>query len=72
MKHFNRKIKNALFVLVVCLIAFLGFSKAGILFSEGNSNVITISTPKKRFDPNNYVAAMKTIKTPLTTRPRTT
>ena len=59
MKHFNRKIKNALFILVVCLFAFIGFSKAGVIFSD-NNNVITISTTKKNFDPNNYVAAMKT------------
>lgn len=58
MKHFNRKIKGALFTLVVCLIAFIGFSKAGILFSTGGKNVITVSTPKKTFDPNNYVASM--------------
>lgn len=60
MKHFNRKIKNALFMLIVCLIAFVGFSKAGVIFSEDN-NIITISTTKKSFEPNNYVAAMKTV-----------
>lgn len=60
MKHFNRKIKNALFILVVCLVAFIGFSKAGVIFSDDN-NIITISTTKKSFEPNNYVAAMKTV-----------
>ena len=60
MKYFNRKIKNALFVLVVCLVAFVGFSKAGVIFSDDN-NIITISTTKKSFEPNNYVAAMKTV-----------
>lgn len=60
MKHFNRKIKNALFILVVCLLAFIGFSKAGVIFSDDN-NIITISTTKKSFEPNNYVAAMKTV-----------
>lgn len=56
-KHFNRKIKGALLILVVCLIAFIGFSKAGILFSVNGGDVITVSTTKKTFDPNNYVAS---------------
>ena len=56
MKHFNRKIKGALLILFVCLIAFIGFSKAGILFSDSGKDVITVSTTKKTFDPNNYVA----------------
>ena len=58
MKHLDRKIKNALFILGICLMAFVGFSKAGILFSDGGRNVITVSTTKKTFDPNNYVASM--------------
>ncbi len=56
MKHLNRKIKGALLILVVFLIAFIGFSKAGILFSAEGGDVITVSTTKKTFDPNNYVA----------------
>ena len=44
--------------MLVCLIAFVGFSKAGILFSESSSDVITVSTTKKTFDPNNYVASV--------------
>ena len=47
MKHLDRKIKNALFILGICLMAFVGFSKAGILFSDGGRNVITVSTTKK-------------------------
>ena len=60
MKQFNRKIKNALFMLIVFLMAFIGFSKAGVIFSD-DSNFITITTTKKSFEPNNYVAAMKSI-----------
>lgn len=55
-KHFNRKIKYALLVTFVLLVAFICFSKAGILFSESNKDVVTVSTAKKTFDPNNYVA----------------
>ena len=58
MKHFNRKIKGALLILFVCLIAFIGFSKAGILFSDSGKDIITVSTTKKTFDPNNYVASV--------------
>lgn len=58
MKHFNRKIKGALLILFVCLIAFIGFSKAGILFSDSGKDVIIVSTTKKTFDPNNYVASV--------------
>lgn len=58
MKHLDRKIKNALFILGICLMAFVGFSKAGILFSDSGRNVITVSTTKKTFDPNNYVASI--------------
>lgn len=61
MKNFNRKIKNALIVLTISLIAFIGFSKVGILFSASNVDVITVSTTKKTFDPNNYVASMNSI-----------
>lgn len=58
MKHFNRKIKGALLILVICLVAFIGFSKAGILFSDSGKDVITVSTKKKTFDPNQYVASV--------------
>lgn len=61
MKHFNRKIKGALLILFVCLIAFIGFSKAGILFSDSGKDVITVSTTKKTFDPNNYVASVASV-----------
>lgn len=69
-KHLNRKIKGALLILVICLIAFIGFSKAGILFSVGGGDVITVSTTKKTFDPNNYVASVSSVAT--TTKPETT
>lgn len=58
MKNINRKIKVALVILVISLIAFVGFSKAGILFSAGGNSVITVSTTKKTFDPNTYVASV--------------
>lgn len=57
MKKTSRKIKYAIAFLSVCLLAFIGFSKAGILFSENGGNIITVSTTKKTFDPNNYVAS---------------
>lgn len=63
MKHLKRKIKGALLVLVICLIAFIGFSKAGILFSVGSGDVITVSTIKKTFEPNMYVASVNTLNT---------
>lgn len=67
MKYFNRKIRNAIFMLSVCLIAFIGFSKAGIFFSQEETDVVTISATEKKFDPNNYVAAMKTYAESTTT-----
>lgn len=63
MKHFNRKIKSALLILFICLIAFVGFSKTGILFSGSGKDIITVSTTKKTFDPNNYVASVAAITT---------
>lgn len=61
MKHLNRKIISALLILVISLIAFIGFSKAGILFSTNSGDIITVSTTKKTFDPNNYVAAIQPV-----------
>ena len=58
MKHLRKKLKGALLVLVICLIAFIGFSKAGILFSVSGGDVITVSTTKKTFKPNMYVASV--------------
>lgn len=76
MKHFDRKIKGALLILFVCLIAFIGFSKAGILFSDSGKDVITVSTTKKTFDPNNYVASVASVtqkqEETTTTEPTTT
>ena len=56
MKHFNRKIKYALLITTICLVAFIGFSKAGILFSDNSKDIVTVSTTNKTFDPNAYVA----------------
>ena len=42
-------------------MTFIGFSKAGILFSDSGRNIITVSTTKKTFDPNNYVASMNAV-----------
>ena len=67
MKHLNRKIKGALLILFTLLIAFIGFSKAGILFSAGSGDVITVSTTKKTFDPNNYVASISSVATTIPT-----
>lgn len=61
MKNFNRKIKYALVITVICLIAFIGFSKAGILFSDNGKDVVTVSTSNKTFDPNSYVANVSSI-----------
>lgn len=61
MKHLRKKLKGALLVLVICLIAFIGFSKAGILFSVSGGDVITVSTTKKTFEPNMYVASLGTL-----------
>lgn len=67
MKHLNRKIKGALLILFTLLIAFIGFSKAGILFSAGSGDVITVSTTKKTFDLNNYVASISSVATTIPT-----
>ncbi len=72
MKKINRKIKNALFILIISLIAFIGFSKAGILFSVKGMKVISVSTNKKTFDPNSYVASMISVVPETTTKAETT
>ena len=61
MKKFNRKIRISLVILLIVLAVFLGFSNAGIIFSANGENVITVSTTKKTFDPNNYVASIGSI-----------
>ena len=61
MKHFNRKIKYALLISFICLVAFIGFSKAGILFSDSRKDLVTVSTTNQSFDPNNYVASVAAI-----------
>lgn len=60
MKNLNRKIKYALIISCVCLIALISFSKAGVLFSA-SSNIITVSTTNKTFDPRSYVASVNNI-----------
>lgn len=61
MKHFNRKIKYALLITFICLVAFISFSKAGILFSDSSKDLVTVSTANQSFDPNNYVASVAAI-----------
>lgn len=71
MKHFSRKIKITLLVLITCLLVFVSFSKAGILFSANSSDVVVVSTVKKTFDPSNYVASMANASA-VSTTPTTT
>ena len=61
MKNLNRKIKYALIISCICLIALISFSKAGILFSASSNNIITVSTTNKTFDPRSYVASVNSI-----------
>ena len=70
-RHFNKKIKYALLFTGICLVAFICFSKAGILFSDSNKDVITVSTSKKTFDPDNYVANVVNV-IPTETTPEAT
>lgn len=58
MEHLNRKIKGVLIATLVLLIAFISFSKAGVLFTAKDSNVITVSTKNKTFEPKNYVVSV--------------
>ena len=58
MEHSNRKIKGVLITTFVVLIAFISFSKAGIIFTAKDNNVITVSTKNKTFEPKNYVASV--------------
>ena len=61
MKDLNRKIKFALIISCICLMALICFSKTGILFSSSNNNIITVSTTNKTFDPKSYVASVNNI-----------
>ena len=65
MKQFNRKLRGALFICI-----------AGLIFSDENLKVVTVTATERRFDSNRYVAAMKeyskveegeTTTTPITT-----
>lgn len=58
MKQFNRKIKYALLIFIILLVAFISFSKTGILFSDSGKDLVTVSTTNQTFDPNNYVASV--------------
>lgn len=71
MKNLNRKIKYALIISCICLIALVSFSKAGILFSA-NNNIITVSTTNKTFDPRSYVASVNNIRHTNTVAEETT
>ena len=73
MKFINRKLKYALLALLICLVAFIGFSSAGVLFSKGNNSIVTVSTSQKVYDPKNYVASVsKNIVKETTTTTTTT
>ena len=77
MKYINRKLKYALLALLICLVAFIGFSSAGVLFSKGNNSIVTVSTSQKVYDPKNYVASVsknivKETTTTITTTTTTT
>ncbi len=72
MKHFNRKIKSVLFITLVVLITFVSFSRAGILFSAKDDNVITVSTKNKAFEPKKYVAQVGNIEGKLNANVKTT
>lgn len=63
MKHIKRKIKESLLILTIFLIVFISFSKAGILFSVNGGDIITVSTTKKTFEPNMYVASVGSLET---------
>ncbi len=67
MKHFNRKIKGALLILFVCLIAFIGFSKAGILFSDSGKDVIIVSTTSATTQTESTTTVTTTTTMPTTT-----
>ena len=58
MKNFNRKIKIALILCFVALIALVSFSKLGILFSNKDNLIITVSTPKNLLKPSKYMASL--------------
>lgn len=61
MKNLNRKIKFAIIISCICLVALICFSKVGILFTSSNDNIITVSTTNKTFDPKSYVASVTSI-----------
>lgn len=70
MKHFNKKIKIALIASFVILFTFVALSKAGVLFSMSDDDIIVVSTTNKSFDPNNYVASVAAVSSgvPTTTK----
>lgn len=61
MNKINRKIKIALALSFVLLIAFVSFSKLGIFFSNKDNLIITVSTPKSVLKPSKYVASIKDV-----------
>lgn len=72
MKSFDKKIKIGLAVCLSLLIVIVAFAKSGILFSNDESDVVMVSTSKKSFDPNHYVASVAAVYTTTTTTTTTT
>lgn len=80
MKHFNKKLKNALFISIIMLIAFVGFSESGIIFSEEDTSIIKVSSTQRDLEPSIYAAYIAsniknnnvTTTVPATTVPTTT
>ena len=68
MEKFSRKIKIALIVTFVLLIAFVSFSKLGILFSKDDNLIIKVSTPKNVLKPSKYMASLIEITTTQETK----
>ena len=56
--------------LVVCLcllVALIALSRSGILFSKEDADVVMVSTTKKSFDPNHYIASVAAINNAVAT-----
>ena len=67
MKNFSKKIKIGLVAIFCALVAFVALSKSGILFSKADNDVIMVSTTKKSFDPNRYMASVVQVTNPVIT-----
>ena len=62
MNNFNRKVKFSLIIVLLVLIVFICLSKTGMLFSINDSDIITVTTTKKTFEPNKYMASVINLK----------